>query len=100
MPYGQPAEEDWYMRDSLNIVAGIGMSDIGRSPRKVGNRTMQVGQLILAHLDLAAAARPVVHTAVENHRSGDAGIGGNLDGLQPAATVTGDSDAAGVDMSV
>ena len=61
---------------------------------------MQVGQLILAHLDLAAAARLDVDAAVENHRGRNTAIGGNLDGLQSTATVTGDSDAAGVDMSV
>jgi len=94
------AEEDRHMRDPLNIVAGIGMSDIGRPSGKVGNWAMQVGQLMLAHLDLAAAAGPVVHAAVENHRGRDAGVGGNFDGLQATATVTGNGDAFGVDVSV
>ena len=40
MPYGQPAEEDRHMRDTLNIIAGVGMSDIGRPSGKVCNRAM------------------------------------------------------------
>src|SRR5512145_1035414 len=60
MSYGQPSKEDRHVVDTLGVIAGIDMSNIGRSAGKVCNRAMQIGQLILAYPDFADPARLVV----------------------------------------
>ena len=94
--------EDWDVVDALYIIHPVFIGDIAFAAEKVKGGGVQLLQMILGEFGHAGAAAAGIgqNSAITDDCGFDARVGSNLEGLQPAAGHSCDSDFVCIELFI